>query len=285
MSTNLTIEQANDLLQKIGVEVAVVAEAEQADKNADLENIAKGVFNEMETKIKHDVEYDIREEARSAEAGKHLNSLRTLFKREFGIDEKEMKDLPQQEIVKLAKAKIGFDKNKQSADKEEAESDLLKRYNELMEEKNRLEEGFTGQLSAKDAEWMEKFQEKDMEERLFSLVNATARTSGDPSAQKDAIKYALKSKYHVKYNESTKEIEIYDKANPEKKMFDGKNLITDKYFVEKELKSLGVVATDMRHVNPADVMNGKETKTKAGIANIIAEEDPMKFMEESFAKA
>lgn len=277
MSTKLTLEAANDLFKKIGVEVAVVAEAEQADANPDLENIAKGVFNEMETKMRHDVELEVKEEARKEEAGKQLGSLRTIIKRQFGLDEKEIKELSMSDMVKLAHGKF-------TANKSDADNDLAKRLEEAQRERQELEDGFEAKLSAKDAEWLEKFQDKDMEERLFALVNGTPRTGGDVVAQKNAIKNALKSNYTLRLNDTTKEIEIFDKTNPERKAFDGKNVITDKYFVEKQLKELGVIATDTRHVKPADVLDGKQTSIKAGVAQ-LAPTDAMEFIKESMQQA
>lgn len=277
MSTKLTLEAANDLFKKIGVEVAVVAEAEQADANPDLENIAKGVFSEMETKIRHDVEFEIKDEARKEEAGKQLGSLRTIIKRQFGLDEKEIKELSMQDMIKLAHGKF-------SANKSDADNDLAKRLEEAQRERAELEETYEAKLNAKDEEWKEKFQDKDIEERLFSLVNGAARSGGDAVAQKNAIKNALKSNYHLRLNEATKEIEIFDKQNPERKAFDNKNVITDKYFVEKQLRDLGVLATDTRHVIPKDVMDGKSTAVKAGVAQ-LAPTDAMEFIKESMQQA
>jgi hypothetical protein len=277
MSTKLTLEAANDLFKKIGVEVAVVAEAEQADANPDLENIAKGVFSEMETKIRHDVEFEIKDEARKEEAGKQLGSLRTIIKRQFGLDEKEIKELSMQDMIKLAHGKF-------SANKSDADNDLAKRLEEAQRERAELEETYEAKLNAKDEEWKEKFQDKDIEERLFSLVNGAARSGGDAVAQKNAIKNALKSNYHLRLNEATKEIEIFDKQNPERKAFDNKNVITDKYFVEKQLRDLGVLATDTRHIIPKDVIEGKPTAVKSGVAQ-LAPTDAMEFIKESMQQA
>lgn len=274
MSIKLSLDQANELFQKIGVDVAVVADSESADQKPDLENISKGVFNEMETKIKHDVELEVKDQARKEEAGKQLGTLRRALKRSFGIDDKEVAEMNIDDMLKLAKEKV-------SANKSDADNDLMKRYEDLRAEKDSEIELLRSQHEKEKSDWDEKYQMRDIEERVIGLVNSIPRVGGDPLAQAKAIVNNLKSNYITKVNSETKEIELYDKNNPEKKVFDGKNLVTDKYYAEKYLKDLGIYATDTRNVIPKDVKEGQQTTVAPGVAT-LDETDPMKFLESTF---
>lgn len=275
MSTKLSVEQATELFKKMEMEVVVVADSEEADKTPDIDTMAKAAFSEMEAKITDAIGADLKAEARKEESGKQLGSLRRVLKRNYGVEEKEIAEMSMEDMIK-------FVKDKTATNKSDADGDLMKRYEDLQREHESkyesLRSEFERQLSEKD----QMFAMRDIEERTLNLVNTIPRVGGDPVRQAKAIVQELQSKYVLKLNDN-KEIELYDKSNPEKKVFDGKNVVTDKYAVDKYLTEIGVRATDTRNINPKDVMDGKKTPVQPGVVK-VDESDPIAFLENAMAE-
>lgn len=274
MSINLSTEKANELFKAIGVDVAVVADSESADQNPDIENISKGVFNEMETKMRHDLELEVKDKARGEEAGKQLGTLRRAIKRHFGLDEKETSELSMDDMVKLAKEKI-------NANKADAESDIAQRFEAAKQEWETEKESLTTTFQKERAELEDKFISRDIKERILNIVNNTPRVGGDPMLQAEAIFREIKGDYITKINPETKELEFFSRENPEKRIFDGKNLVTDKYKVENYLKGMGLFANNTSNIKPADVLAGTNKDVAPGIS-APPEGDVLKFLEETF---
>lgn len=277
MSTKLSIEQANELLTKIGVEIAVVADAEQADTNANIETLATGIFADVNDKMKADVEYEVKQAAKSEEAGKQLGSLRRVLIRHFGVKADDIADLSMDEMVKLGKERL-------TENTTGAQTDFQTRYETMVNE-------YEDKLAKKDSEWQGKLEEtngrftsKMMEERLQSLINELPRKDGvDPVRLAKMALREMKDEYSIKFNEDDKSIAFFEKTNPEKLVFDGKNPVTDKYFAKKFLEGIGGLATDTRHIPPSTVNNGGATGAKSGIVRSEADttSDPAAFLKEA----
>lgn len=261
MSIKLSQEKANELFQKIGMEVVVVADESEADQNPDIETMSKAVFSEMEGKIKNDIEFEIKQTARTEEAGKFMGTLRNSLKREFGIDPKTTAEMDMVEVIKFAKETIS--KNKNAAD-----SDLSKL---LQEKEAEWDQKFTAQEEARMkelAEMQDKFEMRDIIEHAIGVVNIIPRVGGDPVKQAAMIISEAKSRYNLKYDPESKDILFYDKTNPEKKAIEGKNLVTAKSFAEQHLKDLGVFKTDNRDLDPSKVRQGDTGNNGHGIAAV-----------------
>lgn len=272
MSTKLSVNQATELLAKIGVAAVVVADDSEADANPDVENMSKAVFNEMETKIKHDVELELKTSARSEEAGKQLGSLRRVLKRQYGVDEKALDGLTMEEMVKLAK-------ETSTSNKDAAESDTVK----ILQEKERewldKEEKLLAAIEQKESEWKSKFDDRDITEYFSGIVEGMPRIGGVATKQAQMVVADLKAKHIVKYNPETKEVELYEKSNPEKRVFEGKNIVTGKYFAENYLKDMGLYKSDTRNDPPAKVEQGK-SNVIAGVQK-VAPTNVMAFLEKA----
>lgn len=272
MSTKLSVNQATELLAKIGVAAVVVADDSEADSNPDVENMSKAVFNEMETKIKHDVELELKTSARSEEAGKQLGSLRRVLKRQYGVDEKALDGLTMEEMVKLAK-------ETSTSNKDAAESDTVK----ILQEKERewldKEEKLLAAIEQKESEWKSKFDDRDITEYFSGIVEGMPRIGGVATKQAQMVVADLKAKHIVKYNPETKEVELYEKSNPEKRVFEGKNIVTGKYFAENYLKDMGLYKSDTRNDPPAKVEQGK-SNVIAGVQK-VAPTNVMAFLEKA----
>lgn len=276
MSTKLSIEQANEFLSKIGVEIAVVADAEQADTNANIETLATGVFADVEEKMKAEVEFDVKEAARNEALGKMLGSMRRSVSRHYGIKSDELENLTMDDIVKYSKEKI-------TENTTGAQTDYQKRHEEMVAD-------YEERLSKKDGEWQAKLDEtngryttKMMEERLVSLINEIPRKDGvDPIRLAKMALREMKDDFSLKFNEEEKSIGFFDKSNPEKLVFDGKNPITDKYFAKKFVESMGGLATDTRHIPPSTVNKGGAAGAQSGIVRSEADTtaDPVAFLKE-----
>jgi len=274
MSINLSPSQATELLAKIGVAAVVVADESEADKAPDLENMSKAVFNEMETKIKHDVELELKTSARSEEAGKQLGSLRRILKRTFGVDEKTLEGLTMAEMIELSKTTV-------TSNKENADNDTVKILTEREKEWEIEREKMLADKDAVHNEWRQKYEDRDINERLSSLVESMPRVGGLSNKQAQMIAAELKSNHTLKYNPETKEVELYEKSNPEKRVFEGKNLVTDKYYAEKYLKEAGLYKSDTRNDPPSKVEQGK-TNVNAGVHKVPQENNVLAFLEKTF---
>lgn len=275
MSTKLSIEQASELFKKMEMEVVVVADSEEADKTPDLDAMSKAAFSEMEAKITDTIGADLKAEARKEESGKQLGSLRRVLKRNYGVDEKEIAEMSMEDMIK-------FVKDKTATNKTDADGDLMKRYEELQRDLEAKDSDWQKKYEARESELMNQFQMRDIEERVLNVVNGIPRVGGDPVRQAKAIVQELQSRYVLKLNDN-KEIELYDKTNPEKKVFDGKNVVTDKYAVDKYLTEIGVRATDTRNINPKDVLDGKKVTVQAGAVK-VDESDPIAFLEAAMSE-
>lgn len=258
MSTKLSIEQANELLSKINVDIVVVAEGEEADKEPNIEALSKGVFADVEEKMKHDLRLEVKGEASQEQWGRALGSLRTSFAREFGINKKEVETLDLNDMVKYVAEHVKKNGSENSAE-------LLTKIQDAAREKEDA-------LAAVNAEWEAKLNASDskfndylMKERLHTLINEIPKRDGvDPLMLADIALERLKGNYVAKYNSDKKEIELFDKNNPEKYVFDGKNPVTDKYYAKQIVEKMGAYAQDMRSTKPSDVQNGN-TAIKPGI--------------------
>lgn len=275
MSTKLSIEQASELFKKMEMEVVVVADSEEADKTPDLDAMSKAAFSEMEAKITDTIGADLKAEARKEESGKQLGSLRRVLKRNYGVDEKEIAEMSMEDMIK-------FVKDKTTTNKTDADGDLMKRYEALQQEHESKYESLKSEYEKQLADKDQMFAMRDIEERTLNLVNNIPRVGGDPVRQAKAIVQELQSKYVLKLNDN-KEIELYDKTNPEKKVFDGKNVVTDKYAVDKYLTEIGVRATDTRNITPKDVLDGKKVTVQPGVGQ-LEPTDAMAFLEKTFGE-
>ena len=93
-TTNLTLEQANTLLSKLGLTVEVVADAEQATPDADIDAISLEFKKPVETGItKEDVSRKVAEAA-----GRIHGEYRSAFGSAFGLVTNDLKDLEVKEL-------------------------------------------------------------------------------------------------------------------------------------------------------------------------------------------
>lgn len=278
MGTILSPKQANEFFQKLGVEVAVAAEGEAGDETADIELLASGVFKDSEEKIRHDIGYEIREQAKKEEAGRQLGALRASLKRTFGIKEDEVSELSLDNMVKLAK-----ERSVSSGDKAQTDylSKLTEREREWESEKEQMAQSHQKGLS----EMEEKFVFRDMKDRFTSLINDVPRKGGDPIKQAELLLSHVRSNFVTRINPQTKEIEFFEKENPEKRAFDGKQVITDKYYTKKFIADIGADAPDTRHIPPADIKNGSANARAGIITEKLESGDPMDFISKSFERA
>jgi hypothetical protein len=276
MSTKLSVEQATELFKKMEMEVVVVADEEEADKAPDIDNMAKAAFSEIEAKIENEKGAELKAAGAAAESGKQMGILRAALKRTFGFEEKEIAELSTVDMMKLVK-------EKSSANKADADNDLMKRLEDLQKDLEAKDTDWQKKYEGREAELMDQFTSRDIKDRVFGLVNSIPRIAGDPQVQADAIYQELKNKFHLKINDN-KEIELWDKANPEKKAFDGKNVMTDKYAVDKYLTQIGVKAVDTSKIKPIDVVNQKPTGAGIGIGQATTT-DALEFVKNALQPA
>jgi len=267
-TTNLTLEQANTLLSKLGLTVEVVADAEQATPDADIEAISLEFKKPIETGItKEDVSRKVAEAA-----GRIHGEYRSAFGSAFGLVTNDLKDL---EVKELA-AKVKETNSSRYSAKE-------------VELSGQIEE-LSRQINAKDEEWQNKYNELDTmhtkkyQERNvidgFSSVLSKIPKKGDTARQAAILKAELEGKYDVRFNEDTKQNEFFVKGTNDLVM-DGNNpLSTDK--VAKEfVTSMGWEVTDTSNIPPAAVpASGQGADFKAGVIGMgvpqakVAENNP-----------
>lgn len=255
--SKLSIEQANELFTKMGLQVAVVAEGN--DESADLDIIHKGIFNDVEEKMRSEVSFEEKDKAEKAALGRHLNSMRVAFAREYGINKKEIEEMTAPEMIAYAAAK---QKEMAGSNQDEILSKLNAANSEREMAIEALRNDYEGKLKSKESE----FDNYLIQERLTKVINGIPRRDNvDPLIIRDVAMSTLSNEYVPKYNREKQIVEFFYKDRPEQIAFDGKNQITDQYYANKVAERMGALATDTRDIPPSKV---DKTALRAGVAQV-----------------
>lgn len=261
MPIKLTLKEVTDLLASAGVpHVEIVDKDELSDYVVNKETVTPdsllvGIDTARESIIAPKVIAAKTGEIHSTVAGKINGALRSQLSQKTGIPAADLKDLDSAAAIQKAYdfliSTIGGDKTTLIAERDS----LMQKHSEA--------------IKAKDIEWQgkldgvtSKLTEKEIIARLVKDHNEAKGLP--PTANKTELakmfKSNLDSGYKVKYNEATDEIELYDKANPDTRVYtnDTKTAYAKASDLMKPFyTNIGLWNEDARTVNPADAMKDK----------------------------
>lgn len=264
MAIKLSLKEALQLLESAGVpHVEIVEKAEDSDYVTSEKTTAPVTHDSLLVAIDANREAIIAPkviaaktgEIRGEITGKINNSFRSALSRATGIPAAELKDLKDDEYLQKAvdflKNAVGGDKQTLIAERDELIRKHAEDKKKYGEEKDVEINTLRGQLSNKEI--IAKLV-KDHNEAKGLPVNANR------AALAKQFKAYLDGKAIVKYNEAKDEIELYDKSNPELRLYTNDSK-TAYLKPSDDLKAyytdLGIWNEDNRTINPAEEMRKK----------------------------
>jgi len=283
----LTIEQAKELLAAAGVAAVEIVDNEDAsDYNTTATAAAPITKDSLLVAIDNSREAIIAPKVIAREkalieptiTGKFHGTLRSQLSQKTGIPLAELKDL---EIPDAIKKAYDFYANTLGADK-----------SVLIAERDSLMAKHADAIKAKDTEWetklngvTSKLTEKEI---IAKLVKDHNEAKGlPPTANKTELakmfKTYLDGSYVVKYNEAKDEVELYDKANPDTRVYtnDTKTAYaTPKDLLKPHYSGLGIWNEDNRTINPNEEMNKQKLNEYKGNQKPGADGRPVSRVDE-----
>lgn len=265
-----TVQQLIDELAKVGVpHVEVVDSVDDADTESDtflsgLGDHFKGVLTPI-----------IKGEAHTELAGKINGSVRSMLAQTTGIKAKELEGLNDKEAVAKAMAHFKATANGDNTALQQQLEDVMAANAKAIED-----------AQTEGNEKANAIQTKyDRREILTQISEAHNKAAGlDPKLNKGELSSqylrSLEDKYIVKWNDETKKVELYDKANPAQRAYANaaKNVYLEaEAGIKDHYSNIGIWNEDTRNINPKDVMDKAKTKdyTNASTKSEQAYKDPI----------
>jgi hypothetical protein len=244
MPTKISIEQANELLNKLGAQVAVVADSAEADAAFDVE----ATITEITPEVPEAQQVD-EEAIKAATIGRQMGTLYGLVARTFGITRAQIEGLKQDELVPKLKEIIDSRYSK-------TEGDLRQQLEEAINANNKLAEDKDAERETAIQELQSKFTERNIVDFFRNEFDKIPKKGGDVSKMAKLAYRDAKDEFNLVWNEEKKEVEFYDKSNPEQRVINGKNSLNANTYLTEFNKAMGNDAPDTSHVVPATVKPG-----------------------------
>lgn len=261
MAIKLTLAEALSLLAKVGVQaVEIVDKAEDSDfvttkdsdKPVNNDTLLMAVDASREAIIAPKVIQAKTGEIHASVTGRINGALRSQLSQKTGIPTADLKDLDSTEAIGKAydymMSKVGGDKETLIAERDS----LMQAHSKALKDNDTKWEGKVNEVTGKLTN----------KEIIAKLVKDHNEAKGLPiTANRAALaatfKNYLDGKAIVKYNEAKDEIELYDKANPDLRLYTNESKTT--YLqpsddIKSYYTNLGIWNEDNRGVKPADVM-------------------------------
>lgn len=250
--SKINLEQANELLNLLGVAAAVVdGSAENpAQDDVNIQELIKNIPEPNEDFIREKLRADIEEKVKAQNTGKWINSLRSKVAQTFGIKTASLADLSLEEILSMAK-----DSTKGNVDK--AQQDWLNDREKLITEHDADTEKLKGNYERQLREAHTQYVRRDMRDRFLSILNNMPRTGGDLKTQTEALLAAAERQYTIKYDEEKGQVGLFTKDEAASPVFRGKKILSDNDFAEEFAAQMGWKRTDNRGLPPAQKEESK----------------------------
>jgi hypothetical protein len=253
--TNLSTQQATELLQELGVQAVVVSDETQAVQDFNVEDLLTEVDAAREPIIKAKIGADLEKETRSKLGGVLNGAMRSAglqILKERGVTGVSNKDLD----GLSDKALLAFMVEKLDIHGSKGTEDLRKQIEEMSEAHESEKAKLLADKEAEVAAANEKYVQRDIDVDMLRTVNGIPRIGGDVSEQAGALKTYLQNHYALVYNPETGKTELRDKNNPEAVALNQAK--SKQITVEEAAKgffgTIGVLKTDNRHENPKQAM-------------------------------
>lgn len=258
MSLKLTLQQALNLLSAAGVPNAEIVENE-TDSTYNQDEALSAIDTARQAIIEPKVLAANKDALLKEIEGKSFNSARSKISQLTGIPTAELKDLNHTEMI--AKGLQHYQSNL-GKDKEE----LIKERDTIVANHAKDKEGIVKDWEAKLKASEEKYYDKEI---LSYIAKVHKDAKGLPAnVNRDELaknyKLNLSQRAILKFNEQSGEVEMYDRANPDKRLFtnDSQTVyakVDD--FMKTDYTTMGLWNEDNRTVKPEDAMKGVKTDT------------------------
>lgn len=241
----ISVKQASDLLKKLGANVQLVEKDDDADKDANIDEIAEEAEAAIVEAQKPGILQEAREEFGKEFAGMHGKNAAKTFASKFGMNKKDLEGKTLDQIADLLNDKIKADGGKEQSERELELEEMLKGKDTEMGELQK-------QLEASN----QKYIDRDIKSRCMSIVEKLPRKGGDLEEQAAMLESRMRANYDLKYNDQTKTLEFWKDG---KQVLEKNKPITDEGFATGWAEKAGILTSDTRHVAPADI-NKKDVK-------------------------
>lgn len=234
-----------DLIVKLLADVELVDD----DSGDSIDNAYDSIVNNTRSEYKPVIEQELTPAIKQRVAGEMGDMQRKTVAKIFGItDKKTLEGKNLDEILALGKEHLT---NTLKLDVNESNS----RIQELSDQLASMADTHQQEIGKINSEWQTKYDMRDVNEHLLTLVNGLPRKGGDLATQAQMLMSAISAKgYQPKYDADKKKLNFY--KDNQLVIEDGKT-IDDVKFAKEWADKAGILATDTRHINAADVHTGK----------------------------
>lgn len=261
-----SLEQANDLLQRLKLGVQVVADETEADTDFDVDAVTTDFYAEVPKQLPKEAKDVII----SAELGKTMGTLRTNLSREFNLSKKDMEEKSVDELIKMA---VNTTKGNKDADEQAVQAKIQEIRSELEAENAELR----AQLEQTNGEWegkltaaQQRYIDRDINQSIYNFVDKYPSKGGDKNRQARALRRELEdSGIVIKYDEATKQNQYFDAKGKQLKEVDA---------LMPVLEAIVPKATDTSHIPPSSLLNTPLPAPPAGKDNIAQIATPVSDM-------
>lgn len=266
----LSIEQANKLFSGLLAGVAVVENEQEADTDADIDNLIISINEAVINSLRPAVEEQVKPALESAFTGRYLGALRSAAQRVFNIPRRELEEMSIEQVLAKCKATHEVRLNQSGEQQQTQLETTIQGYEQQLEQ---LKTTYEQQL----AEERNRYAQRDIEARCLSIVERLPRKGGDLQEQADMLRYKMQSVFEVRYNEQTKRLEFYKEGQPATGTDSAP--LSDEDFARQWAEKAGILVHDTRHISPADVQAGQQGVFATGVINIPNDAPPADTME------
>ncbi|KAB1228450.1 hypothetical protein [Chryseobacterium viscerum] len=245
----LTQANLNKLLAHLGLQdVQVVADEKEADQQFNDDQIISAFLETKKPIFMQNFESEILPEKLKAEAGKFGGNLKNSIKKlsNGNIKDSDLAGKKDDETLQLLVEFLQKDKDASTEDLRTQIKTLSESQNEALES---LKTEYEDKLKGKDRE----FDDLHISNYLGKLVGELPLIGEDVQAKINVLKGAIDANYSPVWNRQKSELELREKANPERfAQLNENTILNPKTYAENMFKGLGMVKTDMSKEKATD---------------------------------
>lgn len=243
-----TQKQLLEFAQAAGVEAVEIVE-DEAQSDFNMDTALQAVDSAREGIIRPRIETQLRDTIEKEISGLNGGKLDAWLVEHTGIKRADLKGLTDPQKVKAAK---DFLVNQLEGDKQATQAKIEELRSTM--EAERLEA--VRSVEQERDQWKGKYIDRDLLEALQTeLKGAPLPEKLDRSIAAKDLKSHLSELYHIQYNEQTKAIELFDKANTTMPALNGSQKVKIMDEAKAFFEPRNNWMTDMRGANPAAATN------------------------------
>lgn len=271
----ITMQQAQELLGELNVDVVVVADEKEADKDVNITEIKEAATESLKEALTPDIEAELTEKMEVSGTGKIMGLLRQHATKTFGIPQKDIKDKDLKDILEIIKSKSETDDKSKDyeAEKQEMINDYEAQIEALKSEKDT-------EVSAE----RKKYVDRDISAYFVQLASKMNRKEGDLNEHAELLETKFRKQYEIEWDE-TKKSPIFKKDGTVAKV--GTKVLDPEVEANSIFERVGLLAKDTRHIKPEDVRNPdpeKKPTVRVGIKSIPIQSESARALHEQLSE-